>query len=162
MQLSVEDLEDYLSRVAELLERYGVVLDLGSVQQLVLDESPSGAMSFALRGFLPDGRTPPRSVVEVRELWRLVAPDAVERWEYEFELIDHERTYRRAFHLHDAEATIRRFRSVVHEHCERPIGTAPCAHLAGLPVRDAFGGVELLLRAWIDPVPDYAAMTCLE
>lgn len=163
MQLSIAELEVYLSRVAELLERYGVVLDFEPTDSLVLDESPSGAMSFALRGFLPDGQFPPLSVLEVRERWRRLAPDQLERWEYEFELLDHERGFRRAFHLHDSQEFIRRFHVVVHEHCEQPIGTAPCTHMAGPPVPDGFRGVELLLAAWIDPIlPDCEAMPCLE
>ena len=87
MQLSIAELEVYLSRIAELLERYGVVLDVEPTDSLVLEESPSGAMSFALRGFLPDGRFPPLSVLEVRERWRRLAPDQLERWEYEFEYL---------------------------------------------------------------------------
>jgi hypothetical protein len=163
VQLSIADLEDYLSRVAELLERYGVVLDLELTGPLVLDESPSGAMSFALRGFLPDGQFPPLSVLEVRERWRRLAPDELERWEYEFELLDHERGFRRAFHLHDSQEFIRRFHVVVHEHCEQPIGTAPCAQMAGPPVPDGFRGVELLLAAWINPIlPDCEVILCLE
>ncbi len=163
MQLSIDGLEVYLSRVAELLERYGVVLDLGPAAPLVLEESPSGAMSFELRGFLPDGRVPPLSVIEVREQWRRLKANRFERWAYAFELLDHERAFRRAFHLHDRKAFVRRFHVVVHEHCERPLGKAPCAHITGPPVRDAYRGVDLLLEAWIDPrPPDCAAMTCLD
>jgi hypothetical protein len=163
MRLSIADLEDYLSRVAELLERYGVVLDLDPTAELVLEESPSGAMSFALRGFLPDGRDPPLSVLEVRERWRQVAPDKVERWDYEYELLDHERGFRRGFHLHDRQDFVRRFDVVVHEHCERPIGTAHCAHIEGSPVRDGYRGVELLLEIWMNPgIPDCLEMPCLE
>ena len=162
MRLSISDLEDYLSRVAELLERYGVVLDLDPTAPLVLEESPGGALSFVLRGFLPDGRIPPLSVLEVRESWRRVTPDEVERWEYEYELLDHERGFRRGFHRHDSEDFIRQFDVVVHEHCERPIGTAPCAHIEGSPMRDGSRGVDVLLATWVDPViPDCAAMTCL-
>ena len=163
MQLSIAALEDYLSGVAELLERYGVVLELERTAPLVLEESPSGAMSFALRGFLPDGRIPPLSILEIRERWRRLGPDKVERWEYEFELVDHGRGFRRAFHLHHADAFMRRFHVVVHEHCEQPIGTAPCSHIVGSPVRDGYRGVELLLETWIGPhMPDCSAMTCLE
>ncbi len=163
MQLSVTDLERYLSGIGELLERYGVVLELEPAAPLVLEESPSGAISFELRGFLPDGRIPPLSVLEVRERWRRLASSRLERSEYAFELLDHERAFRRAFHLHDSEAFIRHFHVVVHEHCERPIGTAPCAHIAGPPLRDAYRGVDLLLAAWTDPrPPDCAAMTCLD
>jgi hypothetical protein len=163
VQLSIAELEVYLARIAELLERYGVVLDLEPTAPLVLEESPSGTQSFELRGFLPDGRVPPLSVLEVRELWRRLGSDRFERWAYAFELLDHERAFRRAFHLHDREAFIHRYHVVVHEHCERPIGTAPCAHIAGPPVRDGFHGVNLLLGAWIDPrPPDCASLTCLD
>lgn len=163
MQLTNAGLEDYISRVAELLERYGVVLDLQPDQDLVLDQSPSGAVSFEVRGFLPDGRKPPRSTLELREVWRPVAAGELERAEYEFELLDHERDIRRAFHRHDVDVFIRRFQVVVHEHCERPIGSAPCPHGAGNPVRDAYGGVELLVGLWVHPgVTDCAAMRCLD
>lgn len=163
MQRSIEGFEEYLGRVAQLLERYGAVLDLSPDGVLAVEETPTGALLFALRGFLPDGRTPPVSIVEVREVWRRAGPDVVERSEYEYELVDHERGFRRAFHLHDREAWLRRFQVAVHEHCERPIGVAPCQHIAGLPVRDAFRGVELLLAAWVDPdLPDCRAMICLD
>jgi len=161
--LASADIEDYLLRVAELLERHGVVLDIEPTAPLVLEESPSGALSFAIRGYLPDGRIPPLSVLEVREVWRRLGPGHAERWEYQYELIDHERGVRRAFHMHDREDFLRRFQVAVHEHCEAPLGAAPCPHVAGLPVRDAFRGVELLLEAWIGPsLPDCASMTCLE
>ena len=96
MQLSIPALEDYLSRIAEMLERCGVVLALEVAESLVLDEAPSGTLSFELRGSLPDGRTPPLATIEVRERWRRLAPDIAERWEYEYELLDHERGFRRA------------------------------------------------------------------
>lgn len=162
MRLSIEGLEDYLGCVVELLERYGVVLDLDPTDPLALEESPSGALSFSLRGFMPDGRTPPLSVLGVRERWHPVGSGEVERREYEYELIDHERGFRRGFHRHDTEFFIRRFDVVVHEHCKSPIGTAPCAHIEGSPVRDAYRGVEVLLETWVDPAaPDCAAMRCL-
>lgn len=163
MRLSIGDLEDYLSRVAELLERYGVVLDLPTTAPLELMESPSGTLSFSLRGFLPDAGSPPLSVLDVRERWVAVGPGVLERGEYEYELLDHERGYRRAFHLHDRSDFVRRFDVVVHEHCEQPIGSSPCPHFAGFPVRDGYRGVELLLEAWIEPdAPDCAALTCLD
>lgn len=163
MRLSSQGLEDYLAAVAAMLERYGVVLDLGPGDALELDESPSGALSFAIRGFLPDGRQPPRSLLTVRERWRPLDAATVERDEYEYELLDLERNFRRAWHLHDADAFVRRFQVVVHEHCEHPMGTAPCAHAEGSPVRDGFQGVDLLLLAWTDPtVPDCVALRCLD
>jgi hypothetical protein len=162
VQLTQAALEDYLSRVAELLERYGVALDIGPQEDLALEESPSGARSFELRGFLPDGQMPPGSTVVLREVWSRATGNRLERTGYEFELLDHERDFRRAFHLHDPEFFIGRFQVVVHEHCEQPIGTAPCDHMAGDPVRDAYQGVEVLLGVWVDPVvPDFSRFRCL-
>lgn len=146
-----------------MLERRGVVLALEPGESLVLDEAPSGTLSFELRGSLPDGRTPPLSTIEVRERWRRLAPNIAERWEYEFELLDHERDVRRAFHLHDSDYFVRNFEVVVHEHCERPMGRAQCPHHAGSPVLDGYRGVDLLLGMWMDPiVPDCEAVECLE
>lgn len=163
MRLTASGLEAYLGRVVLLLERYGVVLDAPPDGDIVLSESPRGALSFELRGFLPDGRQPASSVLEIREVWQPDADDEVERWEYEYELLDHERSVRHGFHLHDRDDFVRRFHVVVHEHCEQPIGTAPCPHLAGSPVRDAFQGAELLMDAWVSPsIPDCADLPCLD
>ena len=130
---------------------------------LALEESPSGSLAFELRGFLPDGRQPPKAVLEVREVWGRVEADAFERRGYAYELLDHERGFRRAFHLHDADVFVRRYAVVVHEHCERPIGIAPCTHVSGGPVRDAYRAVELLMGIWVDPsIPDCATLPCLE
>jgi len=154
-------LEDYLAEVAELLERYGAVVD-PEIDSVIL-ASPSGARWFQIRAALWDERTPSRSIVELREVWRPSADGPYERSEYLYELLDHERDFRRAFHLHDVATYIRRFRVVVHEHCERPVGSTSCHHFAGVPVRDAFAGVELLVGAWVDPeIPDCGALTCLE
>jgi PAS domain-containing protein len=163
VELDPAALEDYLADVAQLLERYGVVLDVAPDADIVLDETPTGALAFELRGFLPHGREPPRSVLGVRELWRPVSEGTYQRSEYEYELLDHDRGYRRAFHLHDRDLFVRRFQVVVHEHCEQPIGSPACGHYAGPPVRDAFAGVELLVGTWVDPDdPDCGALACLD
>ncbi len=163
MRLRRAALEDYLTDLAELLERYGVGLDPAAGEDLSVIESPSGSLSFALRGFLPDAHQPPRSTLELREVWQPSESGALERRDYAYELIDHERGYRRAFHLHDRDWFAERFDVVVHEHCKHPPGTAACDHLAGHPVRDGFRAVEMLMAIWIDPVvPDCAALPCLE
>jgi hypothetical protein len=157
-------LADYLANVAQLIERYGVVLDLQSDDNLAIEESPSGSLSFEIRGFLPGGNEPPRSILALREIWRSdPASSYFERSEYEYELIDRQRDLRRAYHLHDASVFIKRFHVVVHEHCERPIGHGRCPHFAGSPVRDAFHGVELLVGAWTDPSgADCRGLKCLQ
>lgn len=163
MRLSAGELEDYVSRIALQLERYGVTLDLGPDGAIAIEESPGGTLSFDLRGFLPDGRQPPLAELAVREKWRPRGGDTFERWEYEYELVDHARRFRHAFHLHDAESFLRRFDVAVHEHCERPIGHRLCEHFAGLPVRDGYRAVEVLFELWTSPtLADCAAMTCLE
>jgi hypothetical protein len=163
VELDPGALEDHLADVAELLERYGVSLDLGPGEDLTLEETPLGALAFELRGFLPHGRQPPRAALEIREVWRPAAGGRYERSEYEYELLDRDRDYRRAFHLHDGDWFVRHFSVVVHEHCERPIGTSTCDHYAGHPVRDAFAAAELLVRTWVDPLaPDCSALPCLE
>lgn len=162
MRLTTAELEDHVAGVALLLERFGVDLDLGTSEELVLHRSPSGVRWFAFRGLLPGERHSAASIVELREIWRPTNGEHLERAEYAYELLEHERDFRRAFHLHDAEAFVRRFQVVVHEHCD-PIGTAPCDHLAGSPVKDAYKAVTLLLDSWVDPaVPDCAGLPCLE
>lgn len=163
MRLTAADLAAYESTIAVLLERYGVSLDLDADAPIALEESPNGALSFELRGFLPDGRRPPLSVLLVREKWGEVGRDSYERLGYEYELLDHERRFRRAYHLHDVDHFVRRFNVAVHEHCERPIGVASCPHFEGSPIRDGFRGVEILVDAWTNPtIPDCAVLSCLE
>lgn len=161
MRLSGSALEDYVADVVELLERYGASVD--EDPEPFINASPSGARWFEVRAVLPDGRTPPRSIVEVREVWQPVAGGSYQRREYEYELLNRDRDARRAFHLHDRDVFVRLFDVVVHEHCEQPIGRSSCDHYAGQPVRDAFAGVELLVGTWVDPdEPDCGALTCLD
>jgi hypothetical protein len=62
-----------------------------------------------------------------------------------------------------ASSSMRADRVVVHEHCQRPIGVAPCRHIEGSPVRDAFRAIDRLLATWIDPdAPDCARLLCLD
>lgn len=150
-----------MADVAERLERFGGLLV--HQEDLLVRESPGSGLWFELRAALPSARASGRAIAVVRELWRTAPPNLLERREYEYELLDHDRDFRRAWHLHDHDFFVDRYRVVVHEHCESPIGSIACDHYAGEPVRDAFAGVELLLDAWVDPnPPDCRALTCLE
>lgn len=161
MRLSGAALEDHVADVVELLERYGAVLDPSDDPWI--RAAPSGMRWFALRALLPGADVGLPSTIDVREHWRPTRADAFERAEYAYELVDHEREVRRAFHLHDAEWFIDRHQVVVHEHCERPVGVAPCRHVEGRPLRDAFAGVVRLIEAWSDPeLPDCTALPRLE
>lgn len=160
MRLHGPALEDHVSRVAETLERFGAALD--PEQDLWIRESPDGARWFELEARLGGPRSRGAAVI-IRERWRPVRAGGFERQEYEYELLDRDRDIRRAFHLHDADWFVERHQVVVHEHCEHPIGSAPCPHLEGSPVRDAFAGVTRLMEVWTDPeIPDCRALPCLD
>lgn len=163
MRLNYEQCEDYLARVAALLEGFGVALSRPAAgEDLVLEESQRGALSYQLRGELadPDGGVPAR--VEIREQFTPMRPDVYERTRYEYELRDEARGYRRAFHLHSPESFMNAYLVVVHEHCERPIGRSQCEHYEGSPVKDAFAGARTLMGAWADDPPDCGRLRCLD
>lgn len=159
MRLTDRGLDGYLSDIAKLLDRYGASLDPGD---LSIEEAAAGARTFDIRGFLPDGRQPRLAALEIRETWLPVDAGAFERAEYAYELIDRERDFRRAFHLHFADWFQRHFLVVVHEHCERPIGAVDCTHYEGTPIRDAFAGVLALIDVWTGDPPDCSTLRCLE
>lgn len=163
MQLSEDEVEDYASRLVALLERFGVVLTMpGPSEPVDLLEADDGSLSFELVGSLPDGREPARSTLELRERFQPITGGGFERDRYAYELLDRERGFRRAFDLHDPEWFERRYLVVVHEHCERPIGTAPCAHFLGSPIRDGYAGAVALIDAWTGEPPDCSAFGCLD
>ena len=162
MQLGSEEHADYVVDMVELAERYGIVLDLPTDGPIEIEIEPDGTLRFGIVGYLPDGRQPPLAVIEISEKWRPQTGDRYERSAYRYELLDRERGFRRAFHWHDEREFVRRFGVVVHEHCESPIGEAPCPHHFGSPVRDGFRAVELLMAAWVADPPDCTALPCLE
>ncbi len=162
MRLRSDQLDDYVADLAQLLERYGVVLNKPAAGQgIELLEDDAGRIGFELIGGLPDGRQPPLATLEVREEFTPV-DDLYQRSRYEFELVDLERNFRRAFHLHFPEWFEARHLVVVHEHCEQPIGEIRCPHFEGSPKRDGYQGVMALMTAWADDPPDCASLPCLE
>jgi len=161
VRLRDEGLESYLVGVAELLERYGLELEPGD-RELTIDQA-GDARRLELRAVLPDAATQTRAIVELRETWVADGTGGFVRAEYAYKLLDRPRGFRRAFHLHDPDWFGRRFLVVVHEHCERPIGVAPCDHVEGSPIRDAFAGAMRLIEVWADSeLPDCAALPCLD
>lgn len=161
MRLTDASLDDYVLDVANLLERYGVALDVAD-EELVIEVAGTGARTFDLRGYLPDSRLPSRATVVLRETWIPDGPGALERMEYVYELLDHQRDFRQAHHLHDRDVFVRRFSVVVHQHCERPIGNIDCAHYEGSPIRDGFAGVVALVNAWTADPPECSDLRCLD
>ncbi len=163
MRGTSEAIADYLSAIATLLERHGVSLRSPSgSSDLELMEDPSGNLSFELLGTLPDDVTPARSEIAIREAFEPIGEGRYERTEYEYELLDRERGYRRAFHLHFADWFRARYLVLVHEHCERPIGRIACEHYEGSPLKDAFAGVVALIDVWTDEPPECSGLRCLE
>jgi len=157
-----DECEDYLVKVAELMERYGVVLTKPAPgEDLELVEDDQGALSFELIGELPDVGTGRKATVEVREELAPLGDGTYRTSRYEYELIDPVGKYRRAFHLHDPEPFARRFLVVVHEHCERPLGRVDCEHYAGSPLKDSYAGVTKVLNAWTGGPIDCRTLICL-
>jgi hypothetical protein len=163
MSRTYEACATYVARVADLLERYGLVLrQPAEGDDLVLAEDEAGVLSYELWGDLPDADDLTPARIEIREEFAPVGPDVYERTRYEYELRDEARGYRRAFHLHSPESFMRAYLVVVHEHCERPIGARTCQHYEGSPVRDAFAGVGALIDAWTGDPPDCRRLRCLD
>jgi len=161
MPLSGDALEDHVGEIARLIERFGAVL--ASDEDIQILELPDGDRRFELAAILPGAPGAAVSRMLVQERWHRVGTDALERADYAYELLDRERNVRRAFHRHDVDWFVHRYSVVVHEHCERPIGVAPCAHLEGRPIRDGFAGLTRLIETWTDPEPpDCRALRCLE
>jgi hypothetical protein len=155
------EIAEYLAGVAALLERFGATLRLPVGADFELLEDRSGELSFELLGDLPDGADPARAEIAVREAFRPVGVGRYERTLYEYELVDRERDYRRALHLHFPKWFQRRYLVVVHEHCERPVGRAECEHYEGTPIKDAYAGVVALMGIWTGPTPDCSTLRCL-
>jgi hypothetical protein len=162
VRLTLAALSDHVADLAELAERYGIVLENGDSEPLAIETEPDGAQRFAIVGFLPEERRAHVTRVEFAEKWRPSEDGAYERSAYRYELLDHERDFRRAFHRHDDPWFQRHFGVVVHEHCESPIGRPFCAHHFGPPIHDGYRAIELLMTAWVSDPPDCAALPCLE
>lgn len=163
MRGDYDAIAEYLLLVAALMERYGIALRLPEgTGELEILEDPAGDLSYELLGDLPGGANRSRSELIVRERFARVGPDRYARAGYAYEILDRERDYRRAFHLHDPGWFQQEFLVVVHEHCERPIGHVPCRHYEGSPIKDAFAGVEVLMGTWTGLAPDCSRLTCLE
>ena len=162
MQLAGPAVDDYASRIVELLERYGVVLSKpGPGEPVEVLEADDGSLSFEVAGSLPDGRAPALSTFEVREHFRAIHGERYERDGYEYELIDRERDFRRSFHFHDSAWFETRHLVVVHEHCEQPIGDRSCDLYQGAPIRDGYAGVMALVDAWTSE-PGCSQLVCLD
>ena len=115
MRLPAADILEYAADLVALLERSGVeVVGPGMPDPIEVDRTASGAIALAIAGQLPGwGDTRPASLL-VRETFAPAGVNALERTSYAFELIDHGRSLRRAFHQHDTAWFARNHLVVVH------------------------------------------------
>lgn len=125
-----------------------------------LAEDDSGALSFDITASLPDSGVPDRALLSIGERWSAVGRE-YERTGYEYELIDHPKARRRAYHLHDADRLLAAFDVAVHQHCEERFGQPTCDHYYGEPVADGYRGIELLMLAWTDEPLGCEQLHCL-
>jgi hypothetical protein len=156
------EVEAYLVGVAALLDAFGATLQLTNQNELELLEDPEGRLTFELMGELPGEPGAPPATLVAWERFVPVGPDAYERSEYVYEVLDRERDYRRGFHLHSPDWFGRNYLVVVHEHFEQPVGHEPCPHYEGLPIHDGYAGVAKLMEVWAGPAPDRATLRCLD
>ena len=146
MRASRAQLISYVSGLATYLVRIGAELR----GQPTLDRYDGGILGFDIEAALPGTGAPGPAEIRLSETWR-PRNAILERDEYEYELVDHERGRRRAYHRHDAEAFLRRTETTIHEHCEEILGQPTCDHYVGLPVRDGYRALERILIAWTEP-----------
>lgn len=163
MLIHEDECEDYIANVAELMERYGIVLVKPATgEDLVLIEDDRGALGFELIGELRGEGTGRPATIEVREELAPLGEGTFHTTGYEYELIDRSADYRRAFHLHHPEEFGRRYLVLVHEHCESPLGQAECEHYSGMPLKDSYAGLTKLLDAWTEGPIDCRTLICLD
>lgn len=146
MRAGRAQLTAYVVGLATYLVRIGS--DLGAHPSIAVYDD--GVLAFDIETTLPGTGWPTPADIRLSESWR---PEGTgfERDEYEYELVDHQRNRRRAFHRHNAESFLRRTDSAIHEHCEELLGRPTCDHYVGLPIRDGYDAIERLLIAWTEP-----------
>lgn len=148
MSVGLDQLRRYVGDLVTYLRHVGSDIE----PEPAVVRHPDGDLSVEFVALLPGSGVPKPSEVAVAEVWTL-RHQGLERIAYAYELIDHERDRRRAFHLHDPGAFLRRAGVLVHEHCEEALSAPACHHYFGLPVRNAYEAIERLLVAWSEPGP---------
>jgi hypothetical protein len=146
VRASRAQLTSYVIGLATYLVRVGCELR----KEPTLDVYDDGALGFDIEATLPGTGSPMSADIRLSETWRPGGTVFV-RDEYEYELVDRERTRRRAYHRHDAETFLRRTEGAIHEHCQEVLGQPTCDHYVGLPVRDGYDAIERLLISWTEP-----------
>ena len=147
MILPRASLNQYVIGLAKALHTRGFDLPVGPSAEF--DES--GDIAFAIRGVVEGPSGSADAEITLDELWQPLPEHRWERSEYTYDLIDHGRGRRRAFHVHDRALAEARLRSRVHEHCEETLGDIACAHYLGRELPDGYVALDLLMAAWLEP-----------
>ena len=147
MILSRASLNQYVIGLAKSLYTRGFDLTSGPAAEF----DDSGHIVFGIVAVIPGSDATNDAEISLDELWRPLSEQRWERDEYAYDLIDHGRDRRRAFHLHDRSLAEAHLRSVVHEHCEEVLGAAPCHHYLGRELPDGHVALDLLMAAWLEP-----------
>lgn len=140
-------LNQYVIGLAKALYTRG--FDLPTRPTAEFDDS--GDIVFGVRGVIESPTETLDAEITLDELWRPLPELRWERDEYTYDLIDHGRARRRAFHLHDRALARARLRSAVHEHCEEVLGDIARAHYLGRELPDGYLALDLLIAAWLEP-----------
>lgn len=147
MILGTASLNQYVIGLAKALYTRGFDVSAGPIAEF----DDSGHLVFGIGGTVSDQDGAVDAEISLDELWRPLPERRWERDEYTYDLVDHGRNRRRAFHLHDRSLSEALLRSVVHEHCEETKGAPSCGHYLGREIPDGYVALNLLVAAWLEP-----------
>ncbi|HET9852048.1 MAG TPA: hypothetical protein VFP56_06030 [Candidatus Limnocylindrales bacterium] len=147
MILSTAGLNQYVIGLAKALYTRGFELPSGPAAEF----DDSGHIAFGLVGTIAAAEGLGLDAeISLDERWRPLPERRWERDEYAYDLIDHGRARRRAFHLHDRALSEARLGVLAHEHCD-VLGAPRCSHYVGRDIGDGYLAIDLLLAAWVEP-----------
>jgi hypothetical protein len=152
-------LNQYVIGLAKALHARGFDLRAGPTAEF----DDSGDLVFGVRGVTEGPTGILDAEISLDELWRPLPELRWARDEYAYDLVDHGRNRRRAFHVHDRALARARLRTDVHEHCEEVLGDVACRHYLGRDLPDGYVAVDLLIAAWLEPGRlDCDGLICLD
>jgi hypothetical protein len=145
--LGTASLNQYVIGLAKSLYTRGFDIATGPIAEF----DDSGHIAFGIGGTVAGQDGSIDAEISLDELWRPLPERRWERDEYTYDLVDHGRNRRRAFHLHDRSLSEARLRALAHEHCEETAGKPSCAHYLGREIPDGYVALDLLVAAWLEP-----------
>ena len=152
------DLRNHVGRLAAILWNYGASFPVPSLDAY----EDTGNLGFAFTADLAGSDYPGPAIVKLSEIWTPgQAHGQFDRYEYEYDFVEHPLDRRRAFHLTEPEYFAREFGVLVHEHCEEILNAPDCDHYYGLPVT-AYEAIDKFTAMWGQPGPiGCAGLRCM-